>query len=123
MISGDLFIAHMPKWKRSSSTESAFKPTLRRVRSTRNNFQHYSHQHIHVGKGANSRMSEVWNDLVCDAPNAPPRVVDVVANSPSVSDLSSPSADIRTDAPLADIVLDVAIHCIKLSGHVLEARR
>jgi hypothetical protein len=89
MVDGELSMAHMPKWKRSSSSESALSPTLESSASRQHPriMQAYSHQHVHICKPFHCRGSVARHDLIRDAPNAAPRIVDVVADSPRVADL------------------------------------
>jgi hypothetical protein len=86
---GELSMAHMPKWKRCSSSESALSPTLESSDSRRypQIMQAYSHQHVHICKRFHCRVSVARHDLISDTPNAAPRIVDVVADSPRVADL------------------------------------
>jgi len=54
-------------------------------------------------------MPEVWHDLIGDAPDAAPAIVDVVADSPGVANLSSPIANVCANPPLTDVVVYVAV--------------
>lgn len=47
-------------------------------------------EHVHVGEGTGLGVSPVGDNLVCDAPDASPGVVDVVAHSPCVANFRSP---------------------------------
>lgn len=49
-----------------------------------------AHQHVHIRECTWSSLSPVWNDLVSDAPDAAPGVVNVVTHSPRVSDFRCP---------------------------------
>lgn len=68
------------------------------------------HHHVHVGKGTDSGMPKVGDDLVGDAPDAAPGIVDVIADSPCVANVGSPFANVGPNAPLANEVLDIAVH-------------
>jgi hypothetical protein len=61
--------------------------------------------------------------LVRNAPNASPSVVDVVADSVCVSNLTCPFSNIVAYAPLTNIVLNVSIDQVQLGSHVLESCR
>jgi hypothetical protein len=89
MVDGELSMAHMPKRKRSLSSESALSPTLESSASRRHPqiMQAYSHQHVHICERFHCCVSVARHDLIRDAPDAAPRIVDVVADSPRVSDL------------------------------------
>jgi hypothetical protein len=89
MVDGESSMAHMPKWKRSSSSESALSPTLESSASRRHSqiMQAYSHQHVHICKRFHCRVSVARHDLIRDTPDAATRIVDVVADSPRVADL------------------------------------
>ena len=47
-------------------------------------------EHVHVGEGTGLGVSPVGDYLVCDAPDAAPGVVDIVAHSPCVANFRSP---------------------------------
>jgi hypothetical protein len=72
----------------------------------------YLHQHVHISECPDSSMSEIWDNLVGDAPYAAPGIVDVVADSPCIPDLGGPFTGVSANAPLADIVLYVTVYCL-----------
>jgi hypothetical protein len=50
------------------------------------------HEHVQVWKRADLCMLVIWNGLVGNAPDATPRIVDVVADSPRIADFRCPTS-------------------------------
>lgn len=65
-------------------------------------------------------MLKVRNGLVDDTVDRTPRVKDVVAHPPGVSERSSPVRHVGTDTPLAKVVFDVAVRLVQGFAHLDE---
>lgn len=96
-----------------------------------------SHEHIHVRVCTRNGVSSMGQDVIRDAPDVTPGVVNVVGHSPASSNLggpvllsnnprrngrtSLPLRHVLSDPPLAQIVVNLATSLLQLLRHLDEA--